>query len=163
MINMRLAKPQDYETLGRFYYNCWMDLYPDIVDEDKFQGITMEQAISDFKKTRCRDIIEGWQGDELVGFVSYGSCRDDDVLKDTGEVYRLYVTSEYQNRGEGRRLVHEAIRMLRREEYNQVVLWTLVDNPAAISFFEALGFKSDGTVRDVKNSPLKEMRFFRDI
>lgn len=163
MINLRLAKAKDAEKLGQLYYRCWMDLYPNIVPEDKFQPISLEDAINDFKKTKCRDIIEGWVGDELVGFCSYGNCRDDDVLADTGEVYRLYVLSEYQRRGEGRRLLHEAVRMLRREEYNQVVIWTLVDNPYAISFYEALGFKDDGTVRYAKDSPLQEKRFFRNI
>ncbi len=163
MINMRLAKPQDAEKLGELYYRCWMDLYPNIVAEDKFQPISKEEAISDFKKTKCRDIIEGWIGDELVGFCSYGMCRDNDTLKDTGEIYRLYVRQDFQQRGEGRRLVHEAIRMLRREEYNQVVTWTLVDNPYAISFYEAMGFKADGTVRNAKDSPLEETRFFIHI
>ncbi|MBR0385601.1 MAG: GNAT family N-acetyltransferase [Erysipelotrichaceae bacterium] len=163
MINMRLARPQDAEKLGQLYYRCWMDLYPEIVEKDKFQGITLEEAVNDFKSTKCRDIIEGWAGDELVGFCSFGNCRDDDVLRDTGEVYRLYVLKDFQQRGEGRRLLHEAIRMLRREEYNQVVIWTLVDNPYAISFYEALGFKHDGTVRYAKDSPLQEMRFFMNI
>ena len=163
MINMRLAKTQDAEKLGKLYYDCWMQLYPNIVAKDKFQAITLENAINDFKKTKCRDIVEGWVGDELVGFCSFGNCRDDDCLNDTGEIYRLYILPEYQKHGDGRRLVREAIRCLGREEYNQVVVWVLVDNVDAIRFYEALGFVSDGSERNAKDSPLIERRYFIHI
>lgn len=163
MINMRLAKPQDAEKLGKLYYDCWMDLYPNIVSEEDFIPISLESAVDDFKKNKCRDVIEAWIGDDLVGFCSFGNCRDGDSMPNTGEIYRLYILKDHQKSGTGRRLIHEAVRCLRREEYNQVVAWVLINNQDAVSFYEALGFVADGSIRNAKDSPLKEKRFFIHI
>ena len=158
MIAMRLAKSEDYEALGKLYYLCWQQSHE---DDDAVWG-EEEDFIRYFKTRKCRDTIEGFLDNQMVGFCRYGNCKDSDVLPDTGEIYQLYVLKEYQRQGDGRRLLHEAIRRLRRADYNRVTMWVEEDDDDIIGFVNALGFKPDGAERmNVAN--VREVRYFRNI
>ncbi len=52
-------------------------------------------------------------GDRILGFVSFGRCRDDDVDASTGEVYAIYLLAEAQGNGLGRNLWKAALQCLR--------------------------------------------------
>ena len=79
-------------------------------------------------------------GDRVVGFVGYGTWRDDP--EHVGEVYALYVLKEYHGLGVGRRLMDAALEELRA--YPQVCLWVLKANSRAIRFYEKCGFRATG-------------------
>ncbi len=164
MMTMRLATVKDAEMLGKLYYECWMETLPNVIDPKDYVAITEEDAIAYFRKIKCNDTIIAYFMDEPIGFCSFGKCRDEDVMFVSGELYKLYVLQKYQHNGFGRRLVHEAVRFLRREDYSQVVVWTLTDNADTIAFYDALGFLYDGSERPVKpGSNVLEKRYFRNI
>jgi len=164
MISMSIAKSKDADELSKLYYQCWCETYPAILGENSLKKVSVEQFAEQFRKTRCRDIILGRLDNHLVGFCSYGPCREEGSLKDTGEVYGVYVLNAYKKQGEGRRLLHEAIRQLRRDEYNTVEVWILEDNSEAVAFYEALGFIStDKTRRYAPRSSFTERCYFRNI
>ena len=71
------------------------------------------------------------------------------------------VKKEYQRLGDGRRILHEAVRQLRRQEYSRAMCWIDRDNEDAISFFKALGFIFTGETRE--NRELTLDKYFRTI
>ena len=160
MITLKVAQPKDARKLGKLLFQCNQETYGDSSAESE----SLQDCVSEFERTRCSNVITGWYENELVGFCTYGPGRGSDILKDTGEIYNLYVKPEYQRMGDGRRMLHEAIRKLRRDEYSQVIAWVTSDNVVAMAFYEALGFKNDGAYRfSDEAETLQEIRFFRDI
>ena len=160
MITLKVAQPKDARKLGKLLYQCNYEICGESSGNDEL----LQACINEFERTRCSDVITGWYENELVGFCKYGPGRDADILKDTGEIYYLYIRPEYQRLGDGRRMLHEAIRKLRRDEYGQVVVWVTRENIVAMAFYEALGFKNDGAYRFVdEEEKLQEIRFFRSI
>lgn len=57
-----------------------------------------------------------------------------------GEVAELYVRPEARGTGLSTRLVHEAMRLLRRHQVTFACVWTRDDNPAALAAYTANGF-----------------------
>ena len=165
MITLKKANEKDSKILGKLYYQCWLDTYTSLADEDGFVSLTKEEAVQFFHKIKCRDTIEGWALDELICFCCFGKCVDEDCLPGTGEISQIFVRSDYQLLGNGRKLVHEAIRILRRQDYDRVISWVCTSNTEAIAFYEALGFKWDGSTRPLfkNNTWIREKRYFRDI
>lgn len=164
MISMSIAKSKDADELSELYYECWCETYPAILGENSLKKVSKEKFAEQFRQTKCRDIILGRLDSHLIGFCSFGPSREEGTLKDTGEIYGVYVLNAYKNQGEGRRLLHEAVRQLRREEYNTVEVWILENNHDAVAFYEALGFiPTDKVRRYSPRSPYKERCYFRNI
>ena len=165
MITMTKAHSQDAEKLGKLYYECLKETYRDILGVTRTnEFFNVDNCIAEFRKNRCYDVIIGWLDNKMVGFCEYGGCRDAGALRDTGEIRKIYVLKEYQKHGEGRRLLHEAIRFLRREEYNQAISWIELENKDAAIFYRELGFLPDNYVTRVNpQTGLKQIIYFRNI
>ena len=165
MITMTRAKTQDADKLGKLYYKCLLETYSEIMGEEKaLQSFSVDKCIAEFKKTRCIDVIIGWLDNKMIGFCEYCGCKDPGALRDTGEVTKIYVLKEHQNHGEGRRLIHEAVRFLRRQEYNQAISWVEPENNNAAAFYKEMGFLPDAGVNRINpQTGLKEIIYFRNI
>ena len=164
MITLKVGQTKDARRAGELLYACNQELNKDGSCSFNKINATLEDCVQHFQKTMCMDVITGWYGDEMVGICTYGPARGENFLKDAGEIYTLYIEPEYQRNGDGRRMVHEAIRKLRREEYNGVVVWIGETNIAALAFYDALGFRNDGTYRYANGeSDIREILFFRSI
>src|ERR1700756_3386192 len=64
-----------------------------------------------------------------------------------GEVYTLYVESDFQNRGLGRRLLDALFRQLHADGCDTAVLWMLAANPTRF-FYEGMGGEIVGVRRE---------------
>jgi ribosomal protein S18 acetylase RimI-like enzyme len=76
----------------------------------------------------------------VVGFVGYGDRGEE--APGVGEIFALYVLSEYYGMGLGRMLLEAGLKKL--ENYPRIVLWVLKDNARAIRFYEKCGFRPTG-------------------
>jgi GNAT superfamily N-acetyltransferase len=84
----------------------------------------------------------------IDGFVDFGACRDEDLSSETvGEVMAIYVRPEAWGHGIGEALMREAMARLRIGGSIEVALWVIQGNGRAVSFYERLGFRTDGAVR----------------
>ncbi len=165
MITMTRAKPQDAVKLGKLYYKCLLETYAGILGEERtLEAFSVENCIEEFRKNRCIDVIIGWLDNQMIGFCEYCGCKDPGALRDTGEIAKIYVLKEHQNHGEGRRLIHEAVRFLRRQEYNQAISWVEPANGDAAGFYKEMGFLPDAGVNRINPlTGLKQIIYFRNI
>jgi len=83
----------------------------------------------------------------VVGFVTFGPSRDPDTVG-MGEIYALYVDPGRYEGGVGRMLMAHARRRLKGEGFEAAVLWVLLGNERAASFYEREGWQPDGAVRE---------------
>jgi ribosomal protein S18 acetylase RimI-like enzyme len=86
-------------------------------------------------------------GGAVVGFVTFGPSRDPDTVG-LGEIYALYVDPGRYEGGVGRMLMAHARRRLKEQGFEAAVLWVLLGNERAASFYEREGWKPDGATRE---------------
>jgi GNAT superfamily N-acetyltransferase len=85
----------------------------------------------------------------VVGFVSSGPPRDEDVPPSAAEVYAIYVLPGEWRRGLGRALLNAAIAHWQGGEATALVLWVFEANGAARTFYEAMGWRADGGRQEI--------------
>ena len=98
----------------------------------------------------------------IVGFSSFGPVRDEEENRLlTGEIYAIYLLEDFWNRGIGRTLIENALTALERDGFGSVKVWVLETNQRARSFYEKLGFKTDGLRKTEKREgfELREIRY----
>ncbi len=158
---VRLAKPVDAAAVEQVRFAAWQAAYGRLVPPEYFEQFDHAAAV-----TRWRDSIANGTrhahvaelDGEIVGFCSYGPCRDDD-LPAAGEIYAIYVRPEHWSTGIGRALLPAAIDALQRKP---IVLWVLRENSRARGFYELFGLLPDGASRDTTllgDAPLPEVRY----
>ncbi len=129
------------ETRGKAFvhWRSWHDTYPGLVIQEYLDKLTLE---------KCEEIAFSWPDnllvakdkDRVIGFVGYGQSTEE---PEYGEIFALYVLSEYRGMGIGRRLMDAGLEKLK--EYPKIHVWLLKENRRAFRFYEKCGFQSDGT------------------
>jgi len=102
---------------------------------------------------------------KLLGFLTIGTCRDEDVdPQTTGEIWGIYLDPSQWRKGIGSVLLREGIQMLTLRNYTDVVLWVFEKNGRATGFYEARGFERDGAVKLLSpGAPLRAIRYRRSL
>ena len=54
----------------------------------------------------------------------------------------MYVLDKYKSQGIGKKLVSAAYEYLSNQPYENLIVWTLVDNIAAINFYKSVGLNT---------------------
>lgn len=131
----------DEEIRGKAFvhWRSWHEAYPGLVSSDYLDRMTLEKC--ETLAFRWKDnILVAKDNGRVVGFAGYGDRGAE--APGTGEIFALYVLSDYYGTGLGLRLMEESLKMLR--QYEKICLWVLKDNRRAIRFYEKCGFVPDG-------------------
>jgi GNAT superfamily N-acetyltransferase len=102
--------------------------------------------------------------DQLVGLVFWGLSEDGDAAPGTAEVLAVYLDPEAVGQGIGRALFAAAVADIESRGHDVATLWVLADNARARRFYEAAGWRPDGTTK-VERRPggdLREVRYRLD-
>lgn len=145
------------EILGKGYvhWKSWQEAYPGMIDRAYLDALSLE---------KCEDIARRWpdnilvakDGERVVGFAAYGKYRSEE-LADAGEIFAIYILSEYYGSGAGRALMDAALERI--AEYPRVAVWVLRDNGRAIAFYRKCGFVPDGAEEEITlGTPVTEIR-----
>ena len=155
-MNIEIKKMEtEEETRDKAYVHwcAWHNVYPGLVSQEYLDRFTLE---------KCEKIAFNWPdnliiakaADHVIGFVGFGDCGKE--ASDTGEIFALYILSEYYGKGVGRQLMEAALQQLR--EYPQICLWVLKENKRAIRFYQKYGFCPDGEEMYNANVAATEIR-----
>lgn len=164
---IRYADVNDARVLGEIHSNSWKIAYRDIVPESILVNISADKRQKYFEKA----ISEGQEEDILifaddkaVGFMCIGECRDDDKDDTFGEIWGIYLLPEYWNNGIGSYFINWGLNELKNRGYKKVSLWVLEENFIARKFYEKMGFKHDGTIKELTlGKKLIEIRYEKEI
>jgi ribosomal protein S18 acetylase RimI-like enzyme len=135
--------------LSRVFDQAWREAYQGIIP-----GVALEKMLarrgprwwrSTVSRGRPLAVLDIGQG--IVGYVSYGRCRDR-TLPANGEIDELYLAPEYQGLGFGRRLFKAVRNDLAHRGLNRTVVWALADNERACGFYESLGGRSIARIEE---------------
>ena len=102
--------------------------------------------------------------DEIVGYLGCGTCRDEDIGDEVGEVRSLFVASSSWQAGVGKALMAAAFDDLRERGYAEAVVWSFAANDRANAFYEAQGFTRDGAERtEDRFADIPSVRYRRSL
>jgi len=157
-MRIRRAARDDARAIARVHVETWQSAYAGLLPDAMLAGMSdvrhtalWSKTLSDKNEQRGVFVAD----DEDAGIVGFGSCgpvRDtpeglDGTEQRVGEVYLLYVETDFQNQGVGRRLLDALFRQLRADGFDTAVLWMLADNPTRF-FYEGLGGQQVGERTD---------------
>ena len=96
------------EIKGKAYvhWKSWQEAYPGIIDQRYLDSLTLDKC----EKIAFRwtdNIIVAKDGDSVIGFVGFGEYRNDELVN-AGEVFAVYILSQYYGKGVGYRLMQAA-------------------------------------------------------
>ncbi len=148
------------EIRGKAYvhWKSWQESYRGIVDDGYLDRMTVSRC-EEMASRYPENTLVAKDGDRVIGFACAGAVNGE---IDAGEVYALYVLEEYQKRGIGYALMREALSLLKG--CRVVYLWAFKENAKAIRFYEHVGFRQDGTEKElVLGSPVKGIRMTMEL
>lgn len=150
MVTIARAAIDDSRDIARVYVDTWRSTYPGMLPDKVLVGMSLERQATDWQwliRNRARSlpvVVAREPGAGVVGFASCGAARSSDRLAAgphaglAGEVFTLYVRTDFQNRGIGRRLLGAAFAALREHEFSGAFLWVLSASPSRF-FYERVG------------------------
>jgi GNAT superfamily N-acetyltransferase len=101
---------------------------------------------------------------ELLGFTACGESRDPGAGDTVGEVRTMFAAVGGWGRGVGTALMAAALDDLRARGCSEATVWSFADNDRANRFYEARGFKPDGTERTEEAwAHIREIRYRRAL
>ncbi len=143
MIEIRKATSRDAKAIARVYVDTWRDTYAGIIPDRILLGVSHRRisATQSFEIGKRRNghtvmVAE----DSRAGVVGFGSCgraRYANLPYD-GEVYTLYVLTDYRGQDVGKRLLGGLFGALLERGSRSVLIWVLADNTSRF-FYQAMG------------------------
>jgi ribosomal protein S18 acetylase RimI-like enzyme len=146
LCRIRPAKRGDVPAMVAVHIETWRDTYADLLPAGYLVSLNAGRVAFDWQRALARPASEIVLVAELpeagvIGFVSGGPNRSRPVgaaASYRGEIYTLYVATEHQSVGVGRRLVAAIGERLVRAGLDSVLVWVVAGNPARF-FYRRLG------------------------
>ncbi len=176
-VRVRRATADDARAIAEIVVGGWQTAYRGILPDDFLAGLSVgAREVAWRMRLECEDdgsrepIWVAEVAGEAIGFVSCGSPRDEDwkssrgqVGRLGGEVYAIYVAPDGWRKGAGRALLETATSHLRACGSETLVLWVLEANTNGREFYEAMGWRPDGTrhLLDLGGFTVPEVRYRR--
>ena len=143
-MRLRRARPDDAETIERIRVRGWQVAYRHVFPAAELDAMRVDATrwvdwLSHPEAGSACFVAEDEQG--TLGWATIGPSGLPDRF---GELHGLYVDPECWGRGAGRALLARGEEELART-WREAILWTLEDNPRTRRFYEAAGWRPDGT------------------
>lgn len=164
-MTIRTATLEDVKDIATIHVLAWQAAYKGLIPQSYLNNLSIakrEQAWQNILNNSKKNTIVQEINGLVVGFANFGHTRDED--KDStviGEITSIYLNPEYWRKGLGTALFEFILRDMRNRKFTEVTLWVLDTNQRACSFYQKMGFKSDGTTKiDIRQDfELREIRY----
>lgn len=142
---IRAARTSDAAGIARVHVETWRDAYAGLLPDKHLLRLNPQTHAIAWARNLSRPegprhTMVAVAGSEIVGFVNFGTARDGRPRTE-GEVFMLYVATDWRERGIGRQLVQAAFAALAETGSKAVSIWCLAENASAIGFYRRLGGK----------------------
>jgi len=152
---VRPACESDAAAIAGVKIAAWRAAYRGIVPAPVLEGFDLDREAATWRgrlrdqavaRVSVADLVEPPATPRLVGYVTEGPARGDDVAG-LGEIWAIYVDPEAQRRGVGRVLMDAGLGGLAARGYDEAMLWVFEANAAARAFYERMGWAPDGAAK----------------
>ncbi|MEU9699454.1 GNAT family N-acetyltransferase [Streptomyces sp. NPDC047981] len=174
-MSIRAALPEDAAAIARVHVRSWQAAYRGLLPRAYLDALDVEERAAVWAERLggvgapgvfvATEEVSG----PVVGFCCFrgrpgGGSDDLDPLA-TGEIAALYALPEVWGTGVGRRLLAASEEALAADGFRDAALWVLADNARGRRFYEAAGWRPDGTVTQdtTAGRTLDELRYRRRL
>ena len=162
---IRRAEPLDAEGIAQVLVAAWRSAYRGIPADGALDRLSVDDSERRWRERIAKPwghIFVAEQEDRIVGFAACGSSQDEDIDRErVGEIYVIYVHPEHWRQGVGTALLAKSVDRLRRDGFEEALLWVLRGNQQAMAFYEGAGFEADGASRVKRRADGLEMPIVR--
>ena len=161
---IRKRTKEDCKDIAHVVTVAWNETYKGIVPDwflDELKNNEEERAKKTFNEFDEQDnnqfVLE--VDNKVVGFVNFG-VTGDESYQNCGEIFALYILSEYKGNGFGRKLVETAKNELKNMGYDKMIIACLKGNPSN-DFYKHIGgvYVKDGLYKRLQ---LEENVYYYD-
>ncbi|HEY2003678.1 MAG TPA: N-acetyltransferase [Candidatus Saccharimonadia bacterium] len=148
---IRPVEQPDMPLLAELAASSFADTFGDTYSPERLTTELREnRSEAYFHRALKHDtILVDTESDRLFGYIQFGDPEWPDVNTEPGDqvIHRLYIATDHQGQGIGRRLLRAALDHPRVAAASQVWLQVWEHNPRAIHLYESFGFKMHGTTQ----------------
>ena len=149
---IRKRKKKDCDEIAHVVTISWNETYKGIVPDCFLDELYLNEEERAKKSYESFDFKNNNQyvlevDKKVVGFVKYGEAKNDNY-DNCGEIYALYIIAKYKGNGYGKKLVDVAIKQLKKQGFDKMIICCLKGNTSN-GFYEHIGGKyiKDGIYR----------------
>lgn len=141
---LRSARPGDAAGIARVHVEAWRTTYAGALPDAFLRGLSIPEHTARWTRMlrpggdTVLVVEDGKAG--IVGFGSAGPARQAEMPVGDwqGEIYTLYLLTDWQGRGLGRAMIHGLFDRLTEAGMLRIALWVVAANPTRF-FYEAMG------------------------
>lgn len=166
-VQIRDAKSEDAGGIARVHVDAWRDAYAALLPAEHLTQLDYAKRAMDWARILARPrtsqhTLVAEAESEIVGFCGFGPIRAGPAQ---GEIYGLYIASDWREQGIGRNLMERAFDTLRKRGVGSAVIWCLEGNFAARGFYERCGGRllREARVEEVAGMPLPTVGYHWDL
>jgi ribosomal protein S18 acetylase RimI-like enzyme len=158
------ASPEDLRDVAAVHVASWQSAYRSVLPPEYLANLSVEGREATWRQILAEgrsELLVATDGAAVVGFVSFGPCRDEAAPSDRGEVWAIYVAPSAWSTGVGRALWRTASERLRTLGFHSVSLWVIEGNERARRFYSAAGFAVEAGSQkefEIGGAKLREVR-----
>ena len=139
------ATISDAAVIAGIHVASWRAAFRGLVPDTFLDAMSMEDRAArwrhNLQDSAC-SILLASEGEQVLGFASFGRCRDKDAPPDEGEIWTMYVDPSAWRRAVGATLMRAALNRLAERGLRPVRVWVMAKNTRAIAFYQAHGFEA---------------------
>ena len=155
---IRTARGEDALAIAGVKNRSWQTAYAGIIDQGLLDALS-DVDVADQWAPTLEDPPDSWAAfvaedvgppAEIGAFVVCQTSRDDDIRESAGPVGEIgvfYALPTWWGRGAGRALMDHAECWLRGAGFKSATLWVLERNAKGRHFYDAAGWRPDGTTK----------------
>jgi ribosomal protein S18 acetylase RimI-like enzyme len=161
------ATLDDCHAIAELHVESWQHAYKQILPAAYLASLSVAE-----REAMWRRAVEQWPSQllvartagQIVGFVSFGPCRDVGASPECAEIWAIYVRPAFWSGGIGCQLWIAARQRILEAGYKSISLWVLAGNERAIRFYERAGFCAELESRkqfELGGASVEEVRYVR--
>lgn len=141
---VRQAEVKDAQGIATVHVMTWQCAYRGHIPDTYLNNLSVDKRTESWKK-QLENPLKGTytfvaeDNGKVVGWCTVGVSRDDDAVKNVGELYGIYVHPNYIGKGFSSQLMNHALEVLRKETYKKATLWVLISNGKTRKWYEHKG------------------------
>jgi len=143
-VGVRPATLNDAAAIATVHISSWQAAYAHLLPDAYLKGLSVETRTTGWQQALQSDaskVAVAATDEQVVGFVSFGRCRDPGAPPSRAEIWALYAAPQAWGQGVGFHLMQHALRQVASDGYADTSLWVLSANARAIRFYGAGGFQ----------------------
>lgn len=151
-IVVRPVKVSDAEGIAEVHVLSWKETYKGLIPDEVLDALTITDRTKRWKEI-LTTTEEKWKGfvaeknNKVIGWTTFGRAREENVDKDTGELWAIYVHPNHLKKGAGSLLMEKVLSELKNMGYNKAYLWVLTTNQNAIDWYEKKGWQKTSEIK----------------